>query len=805
MRMTHHICFATLAVFLCLGHAVASEGKVQPGNAGSTVFIPGGALSGSTLGPGAGVYMTGFEPSQGFAPGFVHGQAGWVTFGGPGSSSLQPRISALNPIHGMQSLRAAHDQLVIPSALIGAFSPNVGPVPVGPTQFSVDVAIHDGGGSSVNADYYVVPQSPGYGLVATRVAFSYVGFIYVLDDLAGTPTWVNTGTQWALNVPVNLTIMIDPGADTIDYYYGGQHIYSSVGGVYAAPVVEEAVLYSDNFHLLDYADFDNLYFGPPQDTLALEPEQGCVTTGELVVLVNLTNPTQFIVGGQFFLEYDNTVLDFVSIEPAGMSDLLNPFSLEVYANVDETAGTIDYAVGVEGGGPGTNAPATMAIIRFNAPADICEAWGLVKFRLHYPPTRVTNIAGAPLTTLTVDLGQVVLDSTPPVISPPADVTIECDQPTAPGGSGPPAATAADNCGAPSLAYADTVFAGPCEYSYTISRVWTATDSCGLTDTHTQIITVEDSTPPVISGMPSNITVYAEAGFCSAVVSWIEPTAVDNCGDVFISSTHQPGDVFPAGATTVTYTFADDCGNEVQADFTVTVLGVSEMAVDVELLQVFVNVTRCITFTFETSGGPVTVSTEIAFTSTPPDSAIGSAVILVPCEFSCMTARDVLHTLARQHDPVVSGTEYVASFTGSGSGGKGLIGGNLNDDEYIDVLDFGVFISQYNVNYGTGNTTCATPYPHGDISGDGLVTAADFTFIQLNFLTFSEVCPARALLLGHARDRTKTLFASRRGPVTSITVAELHRLGLGALAIADLNGDQMLDAQDIAAFLSGSHP
>lgn len=545
--------------------------------------------------------------------------------------------------------------------------------------------------------------------------------------------------------------------------------------------------------------------GPPQDTLELMPEQVCVTTGELVVLINLTSPTTFIVGGQFFLEYDNSILDFVSIEPAGMSDPLNPFSLEVYADVDETAGTIDYAVGVDGGGPGTNAPATMAIIRFNAPVDVCEASGLVTFRSHYPPTRVTNIAGAPLTTLTVDLGQVVIDSTPPVINPPADVTIECDAPTDPGGSGPPPATASDNCGVPALTYVDTVFAGPCAYTYTISRLWTATDGCGLIDTHTQLINVEDSTPPVVSGMPSNITVYSEAGFCSAAVSWFEPTAVDNCGDVYINSTHQPGEVFPAGATTVTYTFTDECGNETQESFTVTVLGVSEMLVDVELLQVFVNVTRCITFTFETSGGPVAVSTTIAFTSLPPDSAIGSAVILVPCEFSCMTARDVLHTLARQHDPVISGTQYVASFTGSGPGGKGLIGGNLNDDEYIDVLDFGVFISQYNVNYGTGNTTCATPYPHGDISGDGLVTAADFTFIQLNFLTFSDVCPVQAMAFGPFRDRTKHRVGSRRGPVTSITVQELHRLGLGSLAVADLNGDQLLDAQDIAAFLSGLHP
>ena len=65
--------------------------------------------------------------------------------------------------------------------------------------------------------------------------------------------------------------------------------------------------------------------------------------------------------------------------------------------------------------------------------------------------------------------------------------------------------------------------------------------------------------------------------------------------------------------------------------------------------------------------------------------------------------------------------------------KPLIGGNFNDDEWIDILDFGVFSWQHFANYGTGDTPCVTAAPHADVSGDGIVDTDDFSFIQINFL------------------------------------------------------------------------
>ena len=55
------------------------------------------------------------------------------------------------------------------------------------------------------------------------------------------------------------------------------------------------------------------------------------------------------------------------------------------------------------------------------------------------------------------------------------------------------------------------------------------------------------------------------------VTWTEPTATDNSGMTpTVTQTHQPGDSFNVGTTTVTYTFTDMAGNQALCSFTVTV-------------------------------------------------------------------------------------------------------------------------------------------------------------------------------------------------------------------------------------------
>ncbi|MGB1070347.1 MAG: HYR domain-containing protein, partial [Planctomycetota bacterium] len=80
----------------------------------------------------------------------------------------------------------------------------------------------------------------------------------------------------------------------------------------------------------------------------------------------------------------------------------------------------------------------------------------------------------------------------------------------------------------------------------------------------------DVDPPVISGMPGDITVTSSD--CSDIaVNWAEPTATDGCpGSVSISADIPSGSAFSLGVTPVTYTATDASGNETTATFTVTV-------------------------------------------------------------------------------------------------------------------------------------------------------------------------------------------------------------------------------------------
>lgn len=133
---------------------------------------------------------------------------------------------------------------------------------------------------------------------------------------------------------------------------------------------------------------------------------------------------------------------------------------------------------------------------------------------------VTDLAGASDSCST----EVIIDDTiAPVITCPADVTIECDQSTDPANTG--TATATDICDPdPEITWADIETPGACPEEKTITRTWTATDACGNQSSCVQTINVVDTTPPVIScNAPSTIIPP------DAPISFTA-TATDNCDD-----------------------------------------------------------------------------------------------------------------------------------------------------------------------------------------------------------------------------------------------------------------------------------
>ncbi|WP_172594388.1 HYR domain-containing protein [Mariniphaga sediminis] len=104
--------------------------------------------------------------------------------------------------------------------------------------------------------------------------------------------------------------------------------------------------------------------------------------------------------------------------------------------------------------------------------------------------------------------------------------------------------------------------------------YTATGTDGSTTSCFFTITISDNQVPRIESMPSDITVVANPGECTAVVYWSEPIVSDNCTpshQIIKESTVDPGEVFSVGSTHVLYRAFDAMGNEsaVQS-FTVTV-------------------------------------------------------------------------------------------------------------------------------------------------------------------------------------------------------------------------------------------
>lgn len=64
---------------------------------------------------------------------------------------------------------------------------------------------------------------------------------------------------------------------------------------------------------------------------------------------------------------------------------------------------------------------------------------------------------------------------------------------------------------------------------------------------------------------------APAGENRVVVNYTPPSATDNSvRTVTTDSTHDPGDMFPLGDTTVTYQFRDESGNINQCQFVIVV-------------------------------------------------------------------------------------------------------------------------------------------------------------------------------------------------------------------------------------------
>ncbi len=471
--------------------------------------------------------------------------------------------------------------------------------------------------------------------------------------------------------------------------------------------------------------------------LSLAPQSGVVSGGgcfvvdeEVVLNVELGFGTALVHDGSYSVTYDPTMLSFISAAPGDNADASSPFTLEGALDVDETAGTICYSTSIANGEPGVNGPVVAATLRFRS------------------------------------LG---------------------------------------GCTSTEVCFVDQ-----------------AVCSTGLLDESGGGIPVEprctgsirqlDALPTLTC--PRSTSVKAAPGGVTAVVTWPEPTATAGCADdpptlnctvshsnnINLSSLITFGGLFPTGDAVFSCTATDSCGETASCEWTVAVADSSAVVGALQLSPTVVSnsLPRCIEFEFfaNCAEPPVRIEKTVAFGG--PFNLTGLAD---PVQFEvptgtyvCVTARDRLHTLRSTASLGIANGAFTFDFTGDPVfGGRWLVGGNINGDAAIDVLDFGAFVNQ-SQHVVIPETPCGVSGPHSDFNGDGIVDGIDFSFIALNFLTadMPGCCPG-------------TTAAIDNSAVSRISVRELERNGLGHLRSADLNGDGYLDVNDMSSYLSGVRP
>jgi hypothetical protein len=143
----------------------------------------------------------------------------------------------------------------------------------------------------------------------------------------------------------------------------------------------------------------------------------------------------------------------------------------------------------------------------------------------------------------------IVDTTPPDLGCPDDVTVQCTESTLPEETGN--ATSTDNCDpSPTITHNDVTISGPTPHGYSIHRTWTATDHCSNLTTCLQTITVENPLDPEITGFEldticsGNSVVFQamDQGLGSVMYQW-------NFG-----SGSSPGTATGIGPHTVIYTY-----------------------------------------------------------------------------------------------------------------------------------------------------------------------------------------------------------------------------------------------------------
>jgi hypothetical protein len=165
----------------------------------------------------------------------------------------------------------------------------------------------------------------------------------------------------------------------------------------------------------------------------------------------------------------------------------------------------------------------------------------------------------------------VQDTTPPIITCPSDTIVSCSGDLSPIALGEP--TAMSNCSSVQLNYSynDIILPGNCPSEMTIERTWMISDTCGNSGSCLQVISVIDTTHPVIT-CPKDTIIDCTSGSTPNETGMA--TAIDDCNIEVTSLPYTDNVIQGACPSEVlierSWTAMDSCGNSISCIQLITI-------------------------------------------------------------------------------------------------------------------------------------------------------------------------------------------------------------------------------------------
>jgi gliding motility-associated-like protein len=455
-------------------------------------------------------------------------------------------------------------------------------LPPGATLFTINLNVQSSGGSNSTLTFGDSPVirevfSNASGSPEEVGAFWINGAVNVADNIP--PILECPGDVAVVLPPGNTNVAVNglqpialldncPGNLNLAYLRTGATTGSGNGnadGTYNPGVTTVTYTATDAAGNISTCSFLVTVDAPGVLTLLIDSvEVDCQSSGDTVAVNLFVENWDDIVGLQFDVSWDETVLGFVSIGNLNATLGLLPTD---FGTTQTATGLLSFFAG----GPSSGWPQQLpdGTVMFTIFFEVLNpgATSAISYTGTIEPIN-SQINIVPFTTVP-GFFSAGADNTPPVVTCPQNFTVDIIGNECNTNVNVPLPIAADSCSG--IDTITRVPAGDVFVAGITSVVYTVTDNAGNAANCSFTITVLDNTPPSFATCPSNVTGVASGFTCEGQVNWADPVPTDPCGQagLLVTSNYTQDSMFGVGQTLVLYTVTDGSANSAICSFTVT--------------------------------------------------------------------------------------------------------------------------------------------------------------------------------------------------------------------------------------------